>query len=202
MSFFRSSKIWKSQGEISGLYGGRWSVSQSNLWNLSLTRLAVWGRALSCKRMIPSGRTTARFDFMACRSTLSHQETNYTSLLFVACLHFQCWSNHYTLRSPPEHGSRKIWIQNCDQRHLHWVQGVKILHHMWRTLELHYKISILCRYFLFDCNLQPHEHAAELLRKELVSTTDASKIRKRSNCSASGCKNCVITGCVCICNVW
>ena len=41
-----------------------------------------------------------------------------------------------------------------------------------------------------------HEHMGECLTKEDVSTTDASKIRKKSNCSASGCKNCVITGCV------
>ena len=40
----------KSQGERSGLYGGCWSVSQTNIWSLSLTRLVVWGRALSWVR--------------------------------------------------------------------------------------------------------------------------------------------------------
>ena len=65
------------------------------------------------------------------------------------------------------------------------------------TLELHFKIDTSC--LIATCNR--HEHAAERLTKEVVSTTDASKIRKRSNCSASGCKNCVITGCVCVCNV-
>ena len=55
--------------------------------------LAIWGRALSCKRMIPSDSTARRFDFMARRSTLIHQETNHTSLLFIICLDFQCWPN-------------------------------------------------------------------------------------------------------------
>ena len=52
--FLQVAKMWKSQGERSGMYGGCWNVSQPNLWSLFLTRLAVWGRALSCKRMIPS----------------------------------------------------------------------------------------------------------------------------------------------------
>ena len=56
MSFFRSPKMWKSQGERFELYGGCCSVSQEYLWSLSLTRLTIWGRALSCKRMIPSDR--------------------------------------------------------------------------------------------------------------------------------------------------
>ena len=30
-----------------------------------------------------------------------------------------------------------------------------IFRHTWRTLELHFKISISYRYFLFDCKLQP-----------------------------------------------
>ena len=93
MSFFRSPKMWKSQGERSGLYRGCWSVSQPNIWSLSLTRLAVWGRTLSCKMMVPSDSIRGCFDFMARHSTLSHQKTNHTSLLFFACLHFQCWAN-------------------------------------------------------------------------------------------------------------
>ena len=95
MPFFWSPKMWKSQEERSGLYGGCWSVSQPNLWSLSLTSLAVWGRALSCKRMIPSDNILGRFDFMARRSTLSHQETNHTSQLLFTCLHFQCWTNTF-----------------------------------------------------------------------------------------------------------
>ena len=75
--------MWKSQGERSGLYGGCWSVSQPNLWSLSLTRLTVWKRALSRKRMIPSDNIPGRFDFMARLSTLSHQVTNHTSLHFL-----------------------------------------------------------------------------------------------------------------------
>ena len=93
MSFFMWPKMCKSQVERSGLYGGCWSVSQPNHWSLSLSRLAVWGRALSCKRMIPSNSISGSFDFMARRSTLSQQETNHTSLLFFSWLHFQCWTN-------------------------------------------------------------------------------------------------------------
>ena len=117
MSFFRSPKMWKSQEERSWLHGGCWNVSQPNLWSLSLTRLAVWGRALSCKKMIPSDSIPGRFDFIACRSTLSHQETNHTSLLFFACLHFQCWTNTlYTTLT-----SRAIMKQLCGPVRFHYA---------------------------------------------------------------------------------
>ena len=72
--------MWKSEWERSGLYGGCWNVSQPNFWSLSLIRLAVWGRALTCKSMIPSDSIPGRFEFMARRSTLS-QETNHLSAL-------------------------------------------------------------------------------------------------------------------------
>ena len=91
--FLQVAKTWKLQGERSGLYGGCWSVSQPNLWSLSLTRLAVWGRALSCQRMIPSNSIPGHFDFTACSSTLSHQEMNHICLLFFVCFHFKCWTN-------------------------------------------------------------------------------------------------------------
>ena len=48
---------------------------------------------LSSKRMIPSDSIPGYFDFMARRSTLSHQETNHISLFFLVCLHFQFWTN-------------------------------------------------------------------------------------------------------------
>ena len=80
MSFFRYPKMWKSQGERSGLYGGCWSLSQPNPWSLSLTGLAVWGWALSCKSMILSNRIPGHFDFMVHCSTLSHQEMNHRVL--------------------------------------------------------------------------------------------------------------------------
>ena len=38
MSSFRSPKMWKSQGERSGFYGGCWNFWQPNLWSLSLAR--------------------------------------------------------------------------------------------------------------------------------------------------------------------
>ena len=62
--FLQVAKNVKSQGERSGLYGGCSSVSQPNLWSLSLTRLAVWGQVLSCKRMILSDSIPGRSDFM------------------------------------------------------------------------------------------------------------------------------------------
>ena len=43
MSFFSSPKMWKSQGERSGLYRGCWSVSQPNLWSLSLNQIGSMG---------------------------------------------------------------------------------------------------------------------------------------------------------------
>ena len=94
MSFFRSPEIWKSKGKRSGLWGGCWSVSEPNFWSLSLTGLAVRGRAISCKMVIASDSIPGRFDFMARRSTLSHQEMNHTSLLFWSCLHFSMLDEH------------------------------------------------------------------------------------------------------------
>ena len=117
MSFLRSPKMCKSQGERPGLYGGCWSVSQPNLLSLSFTRLAVWGRALSYKRVIPSDSIPRRFDCMVCSSTLSHQETDHTSLLFFACLHFQCWTNTlYTTLT-----SRAIKKQLCEPVRFHYA---------------------------------------------------------------------------------
>ena len=116
MFFFRSPKIWKSQGERSGLYGGCWSVSQRNLWSLSLARFAVWGMTLSCKRMIRSDSIPVRFYFMARRSTLSHLETKHTSFFF-ACLHSQCRTNTlYTTLI-----SRAIKKQLCGYVRFHYV---------------------------------------------------------------------------------
>ena len=86
MSFFRSPKMWKSQGERSGLYGGCWMFP-----SLSPTRLAVWdGHYYANGWFRP---TAFQGDFMANRSTLNHQKTNHTSLLFFACRHFQCCVN-------------------------------------------------------------------------------------------------------------
>ena len=78
------------------------------------------------------------------------------------------------------------WIKNSIETaircRLHGVPWSAIwrqlLRCMWRTLELHSKISSSYRYFLLYCNR--HEHVAERLRRQVV-TADASKIRKRSN---------------------
>ena len=53
-----------------------------------------------------------------------------------------------------EHGSR-IGYETAINANYTEYKELKILHHMWRTLELHFKISITYRYFLFDCKLQP-----------------------------------------------
>ena len=56
-------------------------------------QIGSMGTGVIMKRMIPFDSIPGGFDFMARRSTLSHLETNHTSLLFFACLHFQCWTN-------------------------------------------------------------------------------------------------------------
>ena len=131
--FLQVAKNVKVTRESSGLYRGCWNVSQPNVWSLSLTRFSVWGRALSCKRMIPSDSIPGRFDFMARRSTLSHQETNHTSLLFFACLHFQCWTNTlYTTIT-----SRAIKKQLCGPLCFHHAC---LLPNMW---QYRYVITVL-----------------------------------------------------------
>ena len=110
--------MWKSQGDRSELYGGCWTVSQPILWRLSLTRLTVWERVLSCKRMIPSD-SIRRFNFMARPSTLSHQETIHIVLFLFACLHFHfhCWANTlYTALA-----SRAIKKQLCGPVRFHYA---------------------------------------------------------------------------------
>ena len=160
MSFFRLPKMCKSQGERSRLYGGYWSVSQPNLWSLSLTKLAVWGRALSCKRMIPSDSIPGCFDFMASRSTLSHQETNHTSLLFFACIHFQYWANAlYTTLT-----SRAINKQLCGPVRFHYAC---LLPYRW---QYRYVTTLFAR-FCEECVLWRvfdfHLIAPHILRVEL-----------------------------------
>ena len=98
--------MWVTRGKI-------WDVRRM----LFLTRLAVWGWALSCKRMIPSDSIPGRFDFMARRSILSHQETNRISLFFFVCLLFQCWMNTlYTTLT-----SRAIKKQVCGTVRFHYA---------------------------------------------------------------------------------
>ena len=115
MSFFRSAKMWKSQGENLG-----WTEDVEifpNLWSLTLTRLRVRGQALLCQRITPFDSVPGRSDFMARSSTLSHQETNQTSLHFFAWLHFQCWTNTlYTTLT-----SRAIMKQLCGPVRFHYA---------------------------------------------------------------------------------
>ena len=48
---------------------------------------------------------------MSSRSTRSHQETKHTSLLFFACLHFQCWTN--TLYSVHLQSNKETTVWTC-----------------------------------------------------------------------------------------
>ena len=81
-------------------------VTRGNIWavlmlqcfptkTLKLIRHQIdsMGTGVIMQKVIPSDNIPRHFDFMARRSTLRHQETNHTSLLFFACLHFQCWTN-------------------------------------------------------------------------------------------------------------
>ena len=78
---------------------------------------SIGAGVLSCRRMIPSDSIPGSFDFMARRSTLSHQETNHTILLFFACLNFQCCTNTvYTTLA-----SRAIKKQLCGPVRFHYA---------------------------------------------------------------------------------
>ena len=79
--------------------------------------LAIWGQALSWKRTIPSYSNARRFDFTERRSSLIHQETNHTPLLFIICLDFQCCTNRlYTTLT-----SRSIEKQLCGPVRFHYA---------------------------------------------------------------------------------
>ena len=81
-------------------------------------KIGTMEAALLCKKMIPSDSIPGRFDFMARRSTLSHQERNHTCLFF-ACLHFQCWTNTlYTTLT-----SRAIKKQLCGPVRFHYADN-------------------------------------------------------------------------------
>ena len=86
MSFFRSPKMWKPQGDRSGLYGGCCGVSTAKSLKLTTHQNDSMGTGVIMQKDDPSDS----IDFVARCSNLSHQETNHTSLLFFDCLHFQC----------------------------------------------------------------------------------------------------------------
>ena len=99
--FLQVAKTVEVTRERSGVYGGCWSVSQPNL-SLSLTRLAVWGWALSCKRIIPFDSIPGRFDLwrVAASSATKKRTTPlcYSLLAFIS----NAGRTHFTQRSPPE----------------------------------------------------------------------------------------------------
>ena len=80
------------------------------------------------------------------------------SQLFGIKIHIDCMSVWNELRCShvqnPTHGSR-IGYETAISANYTEYRELKILRHMWRILELHFKISIPYRYFLFDCKLQP-----------------------------------------------
>ena len=98
MSFFKSQKCGNHKGKDLSCAEDVW-VFPSQISEAYPSPDCQY--ALSCIRIIPSDSIPGRFDFMARRSTLSHQETKHTSLLFFVCLHFQCWTDllHTTLTS-------------------------------------------------------------------------------------------------------
>ena len=71
------------------------------------------------------------------------------------------------------HGSR-IGYETVISANYTEYRELKILCHMWRTLEIHFKISISYRYFLFYCKLQ-------------LPWTRSWKFKKES-CKYDGCK--------------
>ena len=151
MSFFRSPKTWKSQGERSGLYQGCWSVSQPNLLSLSLTKLAVWLWALSCKSEIPSDIIPGRFGFMARRRSQHPQPLRNEPHLSAL------------LRLPPfpmlyEHTLHYAHLQSNKETTM-WICAVSL----WMSPILQMAVSmrnysvasfcedcVLCRVFDFD----------------------------------------------------
>ena len=86
--FLQVAKNYKSQRERSGLYGECWSVPQPNFWSLSLVRLAVWGWALSCKRMNPSDIIPGRFDYNSTKTCVRSE-----GMWLSNCTHSTCHSH-------------------------------------------------------------------------------------------------------------
>ena len=109
-SFFMSQKMWKSQWEKSGLYGGCWGVSQPNLWSLSVTILAVCGRALSCKKDY-SVRQHSRA-FWLYGSSQHPQPPRNEPYISVLCLHAFPMLNEHTLHYAhlQSNNETTVWI--------------------------------------------------------------------------------------------
>ena len=103
--------------------------------------IEVWGRALSCKRMIPFDSIPGRFDFTARRSTLSHQATNHTSLLLLACLQFQCCTN--TLNATLT--SRTIKKQLCGPVRFHYAC---LLSYRWQFRYVNKNVASFCEEYV------------------------------------------------------
>ena len=61
---------------------------------LTLTTMAVWWRALSCKKMISSDSIPGRFDLMARRNTLSHEKNEPHLSAFVWLPSFPMLDEH------------------------------------------------------------------------------------------------------------
>ena len=113
--FCKVAKNVEVTGERSGLYGWCWSVSQPNLWSLSLTRLIRTGVIMQKDNCF---RHHYRPFLLYCASQHPHPSGNeHISLLFFACLHFQCWTN--TLYTTLTYSSMKK--QLCGPVRFHYL---------------------------------------------------------------------------------
>ena len=79
----------------------------------------------------------------ACFSILSHQETNHTSLLFLACLHFQLWMNIlYTTLT-----STAIKKQLCGPLHFYYAC---LLPYRWQNWYVSTVLPAFARNVFYD----------------------------------------------------
>ena len=109
----------------------------SQIYEATIIRLAVWGLALSCKRMIPSDRISGRFQFMA------HHQSPRNEPLFFACLYFQCWTNTlYTTLT-----SRAIKKQLCGPVRFHYAC---LLPYGWQYRYVTTVLPTLARIVFYD----------------------------------------------------
>ena len=102
MSFFRSPKMWKSQGERSWLHGKCSSVFLPNFWSLSLTRLEYGDARCHEKRWFrPTAFQGALTLWRVAASPATNKRTTPLCSSLLASIS-NAGRTHFTLRSPPE----------------------------------------------------------------------------------------------------
>ena len=116
MSFFRSPKLRKSQGERSGLYWGCWCFSTKSL-KLIHHQIGSIGTGIFMKKNNSVRQHYRAFSLYRRSQHPQPPETKHISLLFFACLHFQCWTKTlYTTLT-----SRAIKKQLCGPVRFHYA---------------------------------------------------------------------------------